>query len=278
MMMNLLAISYLFLMVVARVTSLRSSNEHIIINHRKTSTRIIGGSIAPPNRYNYYTSLRKIRSDGSTGTHFCGGSLIAPQVVLTAAHCVDEMYSPQIRVLIGRPDFTKESDGQVINVQREVVHPMFTRVLGRAPNYDFALLYLETPVNTTFDDRIQFLQLNQNQNVPQSGDQLTVVGHGYTKVNEVSISQQLKELDKFAISNEECKNITTVLTSTGWNDYDSLLTDQMFCADDRPGDGIEEDSCNGDSGGAILMKGDDPNGGSDVSIGVTSWGYGCAVR
>ena len=52
----------------------------------------------------------------------------------------------------------------------------------------------------------------------------------------------------------------------------------MFCADDRPGDGIEEDSCNGDSGGAILMKGDDPNGGSDVSIGVTSWGYGCAVR
>jgi len=175
----------------------------------------------------------------------------------------------------------------VINVSRVVLHPLFTRIHNRAPNYDFALLYLNTPVNNLNDDNermmmIQLPQLNQNQTVPQSGEQLTVMGHGYTSVDSLKISQQLKELDKFALSNEECKNMMTPSskTSNGWNNYDSLLTDQMVCADDDPEDDVEMDSCSGDSGGPLVKKGEEwenDGGAGDVLVGVVSWGYGCAV-
>ena len=116
------------------------------------------------------------------------------------------------------------------------------------------------------------------------------MGHGFTKVNEFSISPQLKELDKFALSNDECRTMTTATaisssssSSIGaWNDYIGMLTDQMLCAEDSQEDEIEEDSCNGDSGGPLVVKGydDEGNGGGsdDVMVGVVSWGYGCAIR
>ena len=106
---------------------------------RRTSTRIIGGNIvSSTRRYSYFVSLRKTYSDGTTGSHFCGGSLISPHVVFTAAHCVGNTFP--IRVVIGRPDFQDDSEGEVINVRREVTHPYYTRISGKAPNYDFALL------------------------------------------------------------------------------------------------------------------------------------------
>jgi len=166
-----------------------------------------------------------------------------------------------------------KSDGEEINVLSEAVHPMYTRVLGRAPNYDFALLYLERPVDTTAYD-IQFLYLNQDKNVPMPGTNLTVLGHGFTTVDKYSLSQKLKELDKYAISNEECAN--TAIATDGWDAYEDLLTDQMLCAEDSPDDEIEEDSCSGDSGGPHVIKGNDPNGGDDTEVGVVSWGYKCA--
>ena len=244
---------------------------------RRTSTRIIGGNIvSSTRRYSYFVSLRKTYSDGTTGSHFCGGSLISPHVVFTAAHCVGNAFP--IRVVIGRPDFQDDSEGEVINVRREVTHPYYTRISGKAPNYDFALLYLETtPVNmnTTAQNTIQFVQLNQYSKVPQSGDPLTVMGHGYTDTEMGVPSQKLKELDKYAISNRECKK--TSGTNTGWDAYSELVTDQMLCADDSP-EGREEDSCHGDSGGPLVVKGNDPNGADDVEVGVVSWGYGCAVK
>ena len=107
------------------------------------------------------------------------------------------------------------------------------------------------------------------------------MGHGYTKVNEFSISPQLKELDKFALSNDECKTMTSAASSSSigaWNDYIGMLTDQMLCAEDSQDDEIEEDSCNGDSCGPLVVKGDDNDGSDDVMVGVVSWGYGCAIR
>ena len=177
--------------------------------------------------------------------------------------------------MIGRADFTIENDGQVIDVRRVVVHPQFKRILERAPNYDFALLFLETPVDQSIDG-IQLVRLNQDENVPEAGDRVTVVGHGFTKANEFSVSLQLKQLDKFVVANEECRNTTT--SPSGWKDYENLVTDQMICADDNPEDDVEEDSCNGDSGGPLVRKGDDVNGRLDFILGVISWGYGCAVR
>ena len=52
-------------------------------------TRVIGGSPTGKDRYRYaQISLQKPRYQGDKKSHQCGGSLIAPDIVLTAAHCV----------------------------------------------------------------------------------------------------------------------------------------------------------------------------------------------
>ena len=262
-----------FLLVRASYSSsLRGSSGEEVDNshhHRRTSLRIVGGSNAGKGRYSYFASLRNIRDDGTTGGHFCGAAVIAPQVVLTAAHCVGGRYSSQIRVVVGRPDFNNENEGEEINVSREIKHPEYGRVSDVAPNYDFALLILEKSVNT---DEIKMLQLNDKSDIPDNTP-LTVIGHGYTKAGTFSLSTTLKHLDKYAISNEDCKRSS----GSGWADYANLITDQMICAEDDQTDSIEEDSCNGDSGGPLVLKGADPDGADDKEVGVVSWGYGCAT-
>ena len=238
-------------------------------HQRRTSLRIIGGSNAPSNRYSYFVSLRAV-FNGATGGHFCGGAVIAPKVILTAAHCTGGKYAKQVRAVVGRSNFDNINDGEEIDVIQEIVHPEFGRVEGKAPNYDFALLILDRAVNT---DKIKMLQLNSKTDIPV-GTPLTVIGHGYTKEGTYSVSDKLKALQKYAISNEECKQSK----GSGWQNFEDMITNQMICAEDSPDDNVEEDSCNGDSGGPLLIKGDDPSGADDVEVGVVSWGYKCAIE
>jgi secreted trypsin-like serine protease len=256
-----------------------SSNDTAENNHqqqnqqrRRTSLRIIGGSNAPSDRYSYFASLRRVSDNngGATGGHFCGGSVIAPKVILTAAHCTGGKYAQQVRAVIGRSNFDNINNGEEIDVIQEIIHPKFSRVEGKAPNYDFALLILDREVNT---DEIKMLQLNSKPDIPV-GTPLTVIGHGYTKEGTYSVSDKLKALDKYAISNEVCKQSK----GPGWQNFEDMITDQMICAEDSPDDNVEEDSCNGDSGGPLLIKGNDPSGADDVEVGVVSWGYKCAIE
>jgi trypsin len=275
-----LAVTSFFLLVRASSSSslLRGSsngNDTTENNHhqnqRRTSLRIIGGSNAPSDRYSYFASLRRVSdNNGATGGHFCGGAVIASKVILTAAHCTGGKYAQQVRAVVGRSNFDNINDGEEIDVIQEIVHPKFSRVEGKAPNYDFALLILKKAVNT---DEIKMLQLNSKPNIPV-GTPLTVIGHGYTKEGTYSVSDKLKALQKYAISNGVCKQSK----GSGWQNFEDMITDQMICAEDSPDDNVEEDSCNGDSGGPLLIKGNDPTGADDVEVGVVSWGYKCAVE
>ena len=77
-------------------------------------SRIIGGNEATPNFHSFAASLQ----DGQG--HFCGGSLIARNVVLTAAHCRGGSYN----VALGRHDL-RTNEGQVISMQRDVAFPNY---------------------------------------------------------------------------------------------------------------------------------------------------------
>mmetsp|Transcript_12904 Transcript_12904/g.19193 ORF Transcript_12904/g.19193 Transcript_12904/m.19193 type:complete len:521 (+) Transcript_12904:20-1582(+) len=210
-------------------------------------TRIIGGKEATPGRYKHYVSLFH-----SFYGHFCGGTLIAPDTVLSAAHCGGGSY----QVVIDTHNLTTFGEEDRFDIDKEVIHPRYAESEDKeAPNNDVMLLFLSEPV-TSRNHTVEYIKLNSDSTVPNAGDPVTVIGHGVTKENDSFISSVLMEVEVFALSNEECKK----------DSYESL-TEDMLCAADT-----NKDSCQGDSGGPLFVKGDK----YDLQTGIVSWGYGCA--
>ena len=76
---------------------------------------IVGGKAAEEDRYSFAAYLADEDDDYSA---FCGGTVIADDVVVSAAHCAGDPYN----VVVGRHDRNHE-DGQVIGVAKELLHP-----------------------------------------------------------------------------------------------------------------------------------------------------------
>ena len=254
---------------------LRGSSNNHHHQQRQTSGRIIGGTPAPPTRYTYFASLRRSKSN----SHYCGGSLISPTLVLSAAHCRSSSTTAGTlpNIVIGQSDFTNVNDGESIPVIEEIVHPNYGNVIfengeqGAAPNYDFMLLRLERAVSLPNVKYVQLHNNNNNINVNEFIDQaVTVMGHGYTS-SSTTVSTQLMEVELTTLSNEQCRQ-SQVVQGSPWTMYGELVTDQMICAE-----GPSRDSCQGDSGGPLVVRGEGEDG-ADLEIGVVSWGYGCALE
>ena len=96
---------------------------------RAKTKRVIGGTDVIPGRHSYAVSLVK-----HFGSIYCGGSLIAPDIVLSAAHCAGGSYA----VLIGTHDLYS-GEGDEIEVSREIVHPDYE---PQSEDNDFMVLVL----------------------------------------------------------------------------------------------------------------------------------------
>ena len=126
--------------------------------------RIIGGSEAPANKYKFVASLQ----DGQG--HFCGGSLITKNAVLTAAHCQGGSYS----VALGRHEWG-ENGGQKIQMKKEVPHPNYN---DRTTDNDFNIVFLKEPA--TLNSDVELVSINAQSSSPADGDKVTVMGWGVT--------------------------------------------------------------------------------------------------
>ncbi|KAL7496372.1 hypothetical protein ACHAWT_004528 [Skeletonema menzelii] len=220
---------------------------------RDLRTRIIGGDEAVEDRYAYAVSL----SD-SYG-HFCGGSLIAEDVVLSAAHC-DSHGKGNYYAVVGRHAH-EDTDGQELRVKKALPHPDYD---GDTTDNDFMLIFLNESANSNV-----FVKLNSDAATPEIGAAVTVMGWGdIDPSDEQELSSELMEVEVNVITNEECE-----LSDGEFGSYEDQITSNMLCAREEGGG---EDSCQGDSGGGLVIKGADPSGADDLQVGVVSWGIGCA--
>merc|ERR1712098_944210 len=203
--------------------------------------RIVGGEEAVPHSIPWQVSLRR-KSDNF---HFCGGSLLDPTTVITAAHCT-EIWDSTSEVMVVAGEHNKVVDDgteQTADVAQLIVHENYG--VGHAYENDIALWLLSTPFE--MNDAVQGVTLPQFQqesvgscNVSGWG---TLTAGGYTPDVLMVVSVPI-------VGEGTCQ-----------------IDESMICAGETG-----KDSCQGDSGGPMVCYNAD---GSGYLGGIVSWGIGC---
>ena len=222
---------------------------------------IVGGREADPGEWPWQVAL--INSGGDLyWDQFCGGSLIDPGWVVTAAHCVENRLPDTLQVVAGIHNLVEPDEGYVLrNVSQIIINPAYT--MAARYDSDIALLKLAEPV--VFRPAgsglpIAGLRLVPAGSGPLTGIMSTITGWGNMDPIGTNYPATLQEVEVPIISNADCA--TT---------YGDSLTANMLCA------GLPEggkDSCQGDSGGPLMVYN---NAARRWELaGIVSWGSGCA--
>lgn len=208
--------------------------------------RIVGGDVANPADWPFIAAVTDRR-----GNHFCGGSVVDPDSVVTAAHCVAGSQPESVHVITNRPDLTDEGDGEEIKVAKVFVHRKYKRQ-GRR---DVAVLNLR---DNTPASPIVLATASEEEDATDPGDEVLVAGWGGINATGSVSSDILLDVPVFAISDSQCEPFF------GW----FQPTEEVCAFGEEQLDGTYDDSCFGDSGGPLVA--DTPIG--DRLVGIVSYG------
>ncbi|HEX6288376.1 MAG TPA: serine protease [Herpetosiphonaceae bacterium] len=229
-----------------------SSNHPTPPSSDRPGTEIVGGTEAVPGAWPWTAELRL------NGGHWCGGSLIAPRWIVTAAHCVYGKSAIQFTVVLGEHDLNaEEGTEQRFSVSQIKIHPNYN---DSTKSSDIALLNLSS--DAVYTSRVQPVTLLQSPfDNPRfaPGVVATVVGWGRTSEGGASASRLL-QVSVPIVSNSTCNQSQS---------YNGRVDSTMLCAGYSAGG---KDSCQGDSGGPLVV----PYGSTWGLAGIVSWGDGCA--
>ncbi|XP_035671023.1 transmembrane protease serine 12-like [Branchiostoma floridae] len=230
------------------------------VRSKAASNKIVGGHEVVPGSQPWMVSFQHPLYP-LQNANLCGGSLIAPTLIVTAAHCFRPLNKPQtgwVAHLAEHNLYEDEGHEQNITVKDIIVHENF--VYDVLTN-DIALVRLSRPAN--MDDWVSPICLPEEGEKVEEDTLCTTSGWGYTKplaLNEYPEgelqSAVLQEIELPVVSNRKC--------ATKLPDYE-IYPEQMCAGYDEGG----IDTCVGDSGGPLACKDDV---GRMTIQGITSYG------
>ncbi|XP_018604420.1 transmembrane protease serine 13a [Scleropages formosus] len=222
---------------------------------QEVSSRIIGGTPAQLGQWPWQLSMHYL------GSHICGGSLVAPDFVVTAAHCFSgsnpsTLNSSNWKIYGGM--ISQSNLPPPYFISKIMIHENYN---SHTHDYDIALVKLNDPV--TFSKDIQPLCLPTFNQIFPPGTKCWTSGFGTTEQGIEKVSTLMMDVSVNIIDSKVCNSSTV---------YPSLITSNMVCAGDLNGG---RDACTGDSGGPLVCPGP---GQRWYLAGVTSWGEGCGKK
>lgn len=226
--------------------------------------KIVGGRPVPQGTFEWQTSLQISWIPSGVDAHFCGGSVIAPDWILTAGHCMEDLKSTDVRIVAGTADLRKP--GQARSVKRIIVHDKYATddtnlTAGPHPINDVALIQVFKPFELNAQIRsIPLIDTAAESSVARPNNEVTASGFGVTKVGGKSVPGLLS-VDVPLRSRDDCNRPQS---------YDNAITDGMVCAGAK-----DRDSCQGDSGGPLTYH---PLKEDAVQLGIVGWGDKCGVQ
>jgi trypsin len=217
---------------------------------------IVGGELAPPGAWPGLVGMMFADEPDNFFAQYCGGSLISPRHVLTAAHCADFVKAKEIEVLIGTQSLA--SGGTRVKVDKIQVHPRWDPDLL---DHDVAVITLAEAVTSI--KPVRFISSLSEEHLFAPAEK-PVVAAGWGSTGS-SYPTEVMQTSFPVVDHAACVDT--------YAPYDIPVTKWMMCTGTQA---HHKAVCRGDSGSPLWAR--NANGKFRVQVGVVSWGIPCAYK